>query len=399
MGYFESMPHSRDRYLAPLLKKSLKFWPVVCLAGARQVGKSTFLKSLKGYDYSTLDDLGLLNLATRNPAALLTPPCVIDEAQKAPELFDAVKLDVDEKRVPGKFILTGSVRFSKRTLIRESLTGRAKTLQLFPFMCSEALELPFQDRWSTLSQRLKIRVQRSELERCLLRGGMPGVFAVRNPAEVRSYWKSLIESYVYRDLLFSIPKNAQPQLALKILKSVAEILALGESPTFARILRKTGGSRTQVQKHLIGLEDLMVLYRIPHWDSSPTLDQFLPFDSALFLALLDIENPQHDLAVHQACLQIQMLNELMATQQVTDQHQTIYYAESPQGQKVQLITQGKKNQLCFVQLFEEPIPHDYDVRFLKAQAKKLKGQAIALTSTQKSHQLPDLLVLPWEQVL
>src|SRR4051812_8504759 len=109
------MPHTRARFLAALNQKSLKFWPIVCLVGARQVGKSTFLKQLKDYTYSTLDDPGLYELALKNPKTLLKPPCIIDEAQKVPSLFDAVKMDVDEKRIPGKFILTGSVRFSSRT--------------------------------------------------------------------------------------------------------------------------------------------------------------------------------------------------------------------------------------------------------------------------------------------
>ena len=393
------MPHSRDRYLTKLLAKSLRFWPVVCLVGARQVGKSTLLRNLKGYEYSTLDDSGLNELATRNPRALLNPPCIIDEAQKAPRLFDEVKLDVDHQRVPGKFVLTGSVRFSKRTLIRESLTGRAKTLQLFPFLCSEALELPFEDRWSKALTKNRLRVSRTELEHCLLKGGMPGIFSVRSAQEIRSYWKTLIESYIYRDLLFSVPKNANPNLALKILRAIAETLALGESPTFSRILKKTGGTRTQVQRHLTGLEDLMILHRIPHWDASSTLDQFLPFDSALFLALLDIESARHDVAIHQACLTICMTNELMATQQITDSQQPILYAESPQGQKIQLITKDKRGKHCFIQIFEEAMPHEYDLRFIKAQAKKFNASALALTSTQKPISIPDLLIAPWEQVL
>jgi predicted AAA+ superfamily ATPase len=394
------MPHTRERHLAPLLQKSLKYWPVVCLLGARQVGKSTFLKQLQGYRYSTLDDPGLHELAQRNPQSVLIPPCIIDEAQKAPMLFDAVKRDVDERKTPGKFILTGSVRFTKRSLIRESLTGRTKMIQLHPFMCSEALELRFEDRWSNSSiQKVAVRVARADLEKTLSRGGMPAIFAARSRAEVSSYWKSLIDSYVYRDLLYAIPRNARPTLALKILKSIAEILALGETPTFSRILRKTGGARTQVERHLIGLEDLMVVHRVPHLGASAAKDMFLPFDSALFLELLELDDARADVAVHLGCLRIRLIGEFLAVQQITDSHQSAAYLESPRGQRVDLVTKTRKGGYALYQIHEEPVPHDYDLRFLRAQAAKQQARAIALTSIDHSQSLPGVSLLPWEQML
>ena len=51
-------------------------------------------------------------------------PLVIDEAQKVPKIFDAVKFVVDPSNRPGQFLLLGSTEFSKKTLIRESHTGR-----------------------------------------------------------------------------------------------------------------------------------------------------------------------------------------------------------------------------------------------------------------------------------
>jgi predicted AAA+ superfamily ATPase len=272
-------------------------------------------------------------------------------------------------------------------------------IQLFPFMCAEALELPFEYRWNGQVQEKKIRVKRTELQKDLSKGGMPGIFAARNSSETLSYWKALIDSYVYRDLLFAVPKNPKPALALKILKAVAEILALGETPTFSRILKKTGGARAQVERHVQGLEDLMILQRVPHLDASSTKDMFLFFDTALFLTLLDLDNAQHDVAVHLSCLQIRMSQEILAAQQITDFQQPVYYAESPQGQKVHLITKDKQGNFFFFQIYEEPVPHDYDLRFLKAQAKKWKGTATALTSLEKAQVLPDVVLLPWEQVL
>jgi len=67
---------------------------------------------------------------------------VIDEAQKVPKIFDAVKYTVDQDRRPGRFVLTCSTEFSRETMIQESLTGRLSRLRLFPLTISETLELP-----------------------------------------------------------------------------------------------------------------------------------------------------------------------------------------------------------------------------------------------------------------
>src|SRR3989338_3200058 len=352
------MPHMRQRSLDPLLKRSLTFWPVVCLIGARQVGKSTLLRKLPGRKYLSLDDPALLDLASRNPKSLLSPPCSIDEAQKSPRIFDAVKLDVDEEKKPGKYILTGSVRFSQRILIREALTGRAKTLQLFPFTCAEANELPHILRWTLDGDRpFQPRLSRKLFEKHLERGGMPAIFAARNFVEARSYWKSLIDGYVYRDLPLTLEKNGRPALAVAILRVMAEILSLGERATFVRILKKTGGTRLMVQRHLQSLEDMMIVHRIPQLGGSPQNDIFLPFDPAFFLSLLDVESSRHDAAVHLGCLQIVLLNEILAQGQYADHPLGVRYALSSGGEIIHFVTAGPKKSLRFWKLFAEPVPH------------------------------------------
>ena len=83
----------------PLALKSFYF--IILLTGARQVGKSTFVKSIKEKNrtYVTLDDLKLRELATDNPKLFLMNyqrPIIIDEVQYAPNLFSYLKMEVDE---------------------------------------------------------------------------------------------------------------------------------------------------------------------------------------------------------------------------------------------------------------------------------------------------------------
>jgi hypothetical protein len=86
----------------------------VLLNGARQTGKTTLAREMAGepgFQYFTLDDAATLALAADDPSGFirnLTGPVVIDEIQKAPDLFPAIKLAVDKDRRPGHFLLTGS---------------------------------------------------------------------------------------------------------------------------------------------------------------------------------------------------------------------------------------------------------------------------------------------------
>src|SRR5262245_61196669 len=107
------MPHLRHRYLRKNIESDLSWSPVVSVLGMRQVGKTTLLRQIGG-DYRTLDDDGFLRKLEQGIWTEIESgksPMTIDEAQKAPGLFDRVKLIVDQRRRPGQFLLTGSVRF------------------------------------------------------------------------------------------------------------------------------------------------------------------------------------------------------------------------------------------------------------------------------------------------
>jgi len=117
-------------------------FPVVGITGPRQSGKSTLAKVVfSDKKYVTFDDINMRRLAESNPndfVMAFPDGAIIDEAQKVPEIFDAIKMQVDkEKSVPGKFILTGSSQFRLRENISDSLAGRAAFLRLLPFSISE----------------------------------------------------------------------------------------------------------------------------------------------------------------------------------------------------------------------------------------------------------------------
>ena len=119
-----------------------KQFPIIAITGPRQSGKTTLAKAVfSEKKYMSFDDKNMRELAKANPKDFLDAfpdGLIIDEAQKVPELFDAIKLRVDQEgHYPGKYILTGSSQFRLRENISDSLAGRVGIIKLLPFSIQE----------------------------------------------------------------------------------------------------------------------------------------------------------------------------------------------------------------------------------------------------------------------
>lgn len=124
-----------------LMRLSSQF-PVVAVTGPRQSGKSTLVEyAFPNKRLVSFDDKDIRSLAKANPVDFLRAfpdGVIIDEAQKVPEIFDAIKLVVDKDPYStGRYILTGSSQFRLRQNISDSLAGRVGLLKLLPFSIQE----------------------------------------------------------------------------------------------------------------------------------------------------------------------------------------------------------------------------------------------------------------------
>jgi predicted AAA+ superfamily ATPase len=133
-----------SRNIDAVIKKYKTLFPAVALTGPRQSGKSTTLQHLlTDYIYITFDDPINLEFFNNDPKGFIkqySDKIIFDEAQKVPNLFNYLKMEVDKDRgAYGKYILTGSSQFSFIKNISESLAGRIGMLSLLPF---EYVEIP-----------------------------------------------------------------------------------------------------------------------------------------------------------------------------------------------------------------------------------------------------------------
>lgn len=268
MGYDSRMAHSRSRHIVPLLRKSLSFSPIVGLFGHRQVGKTTLCEGVADR-YLTFDQSEILDRGLHAPESLLTAnsgkPLVLDECQLAPPLFPALKEWVRTRKAPGQFLLTGSVRFSSRSEIRESLTGRIVSWELLPMDLSEAHSAKLPDTIPKFLGAKDISVTTSRAPyfssdrflRALRDGGLPGVFFVRDEVVRRQRFETQIETMLERDLRLLV----QTTLDLRTLRNLLVQLAQRQTQPLelAEVSRAARVSVPALRRILAALEAMFIV--------------------------------------------------------------------------------------------------------------------------------------------
>ena len=129
------------RTLASTLKHLTTQYPVVTVTGPRQSGKTTLVRAaFPEWRYVSLEEPDMREYATRDPRGFIADypaGAIVDEAQRAPDLFSYIQTHVDTLDKEGVYVLTGSFNFGLMEGISQSLAGRAAILELLPFSLSE----------------------------------------------------------------------------------------------------------------------------------------------------------------------------------------------------------------------------------------------------------------------
>jgi hypothetical protein len=260
-----------------LVLEALEDTPVVVLNGARQTGKSTLAETVarqQGLRYLTLDDRVTLAAALGDPdgfIAGLEGAVVLDEVQRAPALFLSIKAAVDRKRLPGRFLLTGSANVMLLPAIADSLAGRMEVLSLWPLSCAEVVGAYKNSRAEWLFDgRLDGAgidpCERHELTRRLLAGGFPEAVR-RNTANRRAAWfDNYLDAILQRDV-HDLARIEQLHEVPHLLQMLA--LRSGSLLNFAELSRSAGLAITTLKRYFGLLETLFLVYRLPSWERSP----------------------------------------------------------------------------------------------------------------------------------
>ena len=205
------------RLLENKISPLFKIFPIVAITGPRQSGKSTLLQHYidNKWKYYSLDDRELLLRIKKDPTLFLSTlesNFVIDEAQKAPDLFHSIKHIVD-KGYPYKIVLSGSANFLFMKSITESLAGRIGLLELLPFSISEAFSLASNFMIHDIIESNSIKVLKTRLDKkvnnqlsekkilsFILYGGFPKLYNLTSEKNRWQWFQNYIRTYIERDL-------------------------------------------------------------------------------------------------------------------------------------------------------------------------------------------------------
>lgn len=264
-----------ERHLKPLVLDALGDTRVAVVLGARQVGKSTLVQHIATAERPatvlSLDDRATLDAALDDPTGFvagLTPPVVIDEVQRAPDLMLAIKVRVDRDQAPGQFLLTGSANLLTAPRIADALTGRAEYLRLAPFSQGEMhgvreafVPALFDGRWPQVTTD---GVGRAAYAERLASGGYPAVSG-RSAGRRERFFASYVDAIIDRDL----GSIADVQDSANVRRLLSALAATSASLTnYEGLARDLGVAPNTVRAHAALLATLFVTARAPAWSAN-----------------------------------------------------------------------------------------------------------------------------------
>lgn len=270
-----------DRTIEPILRDLASKYPVVTLTGPRQSGKTTLCRKVfPNVAYVNLESPDVREFAANDPRGFLAvypDGVIIDEIQRVPQLVSYVQGIVDERKIPGQFILTGSQQFEVMNTISQSLAGRTALLKLLPFSIAEI-------RGTTLPESLDL---------LLLTGFYPRIHDQGlNPTQALGDY---YETYVERDVR---------QLAfirdLGLFQKFVRLCAgrIGQIVNLQSLANDAGISHTTARTWITLLEAGYILFLLKPWyrNISRRLiksPKIYFYDVGLASYLLGMENENH----------------------------------------------------------------------------------------------------------
>ena len=262
------------RFAEPRLTEALADSPIVLIHGPRQCGKTTLAQIIgerKRYAYLSFDDVVLCTAAQADPVGFagdLPERVILDEVQRVPALFSALKVAVDRKRSAGRFILTGSANVLLVPKLADSLAGRMEIIRLHPLAQCELNRRTTSFLDSLFAGNFKTRQTdrlASQLAEKIVAGGYPAALA-RPTERRRATW--------YRDYLDALVQRDVRDLArISSLDILPRLLTLAASQT-ARLLNVADlsspfqVSRPTIRDYVTLLERVFLVDSLAPWHSN-----------------------------------------------------------------------------------------------------------------------------------
>ena len=377
-----------ERAITPRLLAALGDTPAVMLVGPRQAGKSTLVQGLAAGPhparYLSLDDLGTLEAAHRDPVGLIEgagDSLVIDEIQRAPELLLPIKAAIDRDRRPGRFILTGSAQVMLLPKVSESLAGRVEVHTLWPFSQAEIegaaggiVELLLDDSPQPVGAPA---TGRGDLIERIVRGGFPEAVG-RGPDRREDWLDAYLTAIVQRDLrdLANIERLAEVPA---VLASLASRVRAPLNKT--EVSSSVGIPRTSLDRYLTLLEHVFLVRRLPAWHSNrikqiTKAPKLLVSDSALLTHLLrtDPQRLAEDESLLGVVLECFVGMELAKQLSASKLRASLLHMRTARGAEVDFVLEGADGRVAGVEVKASATVRARDFKHLATLRDRLGGE-------------------------
>ncbi len=372
------------RAIAARIVDALADTPVVVLNGARQVGKTTLVRSLPYPGTSafvTLDDVASRESAALDPRAFLSRPVdtlVIDEVQLAPALFRAIKAEADRDRRPGRFLLTGSSRLLTAPDMADALVGRVEILELWPFSQGEidGRADRFVDRLFDAPRDLlrSGTLARGALIERIVAGGFPEALR-RAPARRRDWldgYVTTVTQSVIRDLA-AIERLAElPRLVrLCAARTATELNVSALASDFGVPIRTTDG-------YLALLADAFLVHLLPAWSTNLSSKvvrrpKLVMVDSGLAAHLIGADRSALEGSDGRLgrLLETFVVNEIRKQTTWSEHRPSLWHFRDRGGAEVDLVLEHPDGRMVALEVKATSTPRTSDLRGLRFLADRL----------------------------
>ncbi|MCE5340490.1 MAG: ATP-binding protein [Planctomycetaceae bacterium] len=224
-----------------------KEYPAVTILGPRQSGKTTLARmTFPDYSYCSLEDPDTRQQAQDDPRGLLAnfnKGVILDEIQKVPQLLSYLQGIIDEKRKPGRFILTGSHQPQVHNIISQSLAGRTAILELYPLSFDEL-------------KQYKTKI--ASPYDWIIKGCYPGLH--ENNLRPGRFFSSYVSTYVERDIrsLINLTDLTRFEEFLRLLAG-----RIGQLVNYSALAADVGVSSTTIKNWISVLKASYILFELP----------------------------------------------------------------------------------------------------------------------------------------
>ena len=395
-------PKYYPRRIQRKIERALEYAPVVLIQGPRQCGKTTLAKifldsddnaeskninsQLKADCYVSFDDRVEREKAESDSVAFLSslPQRVIfDEIQLAPEILDAIKMEVDRSQIPGQFILTGSCDVLQLDKIPDSLAGRMHIIRLHPLAQCEIDKTKPDLIDSLLNGKIQVgRYKQFEapyMDR-LMAGGYPRVLKLSNEHQRMKWCEDYTDSMIERDLMefthFQRIKNL-PELIRTAAENTAQLLNISS------MAANLEDSRPTVMKYLALLEKVFLLEQLPAWHTNRTkrtekTQKLHMLDTGLVAAMLELDRHsiERDRSEIGKLLETFVLQELRRSASWRDKKLTFSHFRDRDGVEVDIVIERGRYCVAGVEVKAAKSVDHRDFSGLR-KLKKLAGDRFA----------------------